>query len=219
MDRARHVAVCVLDGLADVEYQLAVQRRRADERDHTDRLAVGGPGVETTSQLAGQVLIADSEALTDEVDAVLVVVDDEHDRLVPPNEPAQPRRVESMYRYVSNIFSTAVKDGVIAKSPCFDIDLPTVVKPRVKLMATEEVETLLNAMPARYRALVVLGAGAGLRQGEAFGVTVPHVSFTDRVVHVEQQLQVLIGKPPFLKTPKRESHRDVPGYRPGTTAQ
>lgn len=125
-------------------------------------------------------------------------------------ETLAPATVESMYRYVSNVFSTAVKDGVIAKSPCFDIDLPTVVKPRVKPMTTEQVEALLNAMPARYRALVVLGAGAGLRQGEAFGVTVPHVSISERVLHVEQQLQVLIGKPPFLKTPKRESHRDVP---------
>jgi hypothetical protein len=72
-------------------------------------------------------------------------------------EVLAPSTVESHYRYVSNIFSTAVKDGVIAKSPCFDIDLPTVVKPRVKPMATEQVEALLNAMPARYRTLVVLG--------------------------------------------------------------
>jgi integrase len=125
-------------------------------------------------------------------------------------EVLAPSTVESTYRYVSNIFSTAVKDGVIAKSPCFDIDLPTVVKPRVKPMATEQVEALLNAMPARYRALAVLGAGAGLRQGEAFGVTVPHVSFSERVLHVEQQLQQLIRQPPFLKAPKRESHRDIP---------
>lgn len=121
-----------------------------------------------------------------------------------------PSSVEVAYRYMSNVFSTAVKDGVIPKTPCVDIVLPEVTKPRVKPLLTEQVEALIAAHPPRYRAMLMLGAGAGLRQGEAFGVTVPAVSFGDKVLHVEQQLQQLIGRPLFLKEPKRGSVRDVP---------
>ena len=67
VDGAGYVTGGVLGGLADVEYPLAVHRRRRDEGDHADRLAFGGPGVEPAGQLAGEALVADGEALADEV--------------------------------------------------------------------------------------------------------------------------------------------------------
>ena len=41
-------------------------------------------------ELAGEVLVADVEALADQLVAVLVVVEDEHDRPVRVDEPAEP---------------------------------------------------------------------------------------------------------------------------------
>ena len=37
-------------------------------------------------------------------------------------------------------------------------------------------------MPARYKALVVLAAGTGLRQGECFGLTVDRVDLLRRTI-------------------------------------
>ena len=66
-------------------------------------------------------------------------------------------------------------------------------------------------MPERYRALTILAAGTGLRQGEVFGLTVPHVDFLRRHLRVEQQLVVVQGRPPYLGPPKTEaSRRTVP---------
>jgi hypothetical protein len=66
-------------------------------------------------------------------------------------------------------------------------------------------------MSERYRALVVFAAGTGVRQGEAFGLTLPYVDMLRRFVRVEQQLVLLPGKPAFLAPPKTEaSLRTIP---------
>jgi integrase len=97
------------------------------------------------------------------------------------------------------------------RSPCVDVRLPKIEKPRVSPMSVEQVTLLLESMEPRYRALVVLGAGAGLRQGEAFGLTVPHVDFLRRTIHVEQQLMLLPKQPAFLAPPKTpSSDRRIP---------
>lgn len=123
-----------------------------------------------------------------------------------------PSTVERVYRWLAAIFRTAVNDELIKRSPCVEIKLPTKPEGKVVPLRVEEVEALLAAVPERYRALLVVGAGAGLRQGEAFGLTVPHVDFLrGRAVEVAQQLQLLPGRPPFLAAPKTPSSvRTVP---------
>ena len=118
--------------------------------------------------------------------------------------------VEVVYRYLVAIFR-AVDDRVIAVSPCKGIKLPRQERRQVVPLATEQVQALVEAMPDRYRALVVVAAGTGLRQGEAFGLTLPHVDFLRRSLRVEQQLVLLPGRPPYLAPPKTEaSRRTVP---------
>jgi integrase len=69
----------------------------------------------------------------------------------------------------------------------------------------------LNAVPARYRAAILAGAGLGLRPGELFGLRLDRVEFLKRRVRIEQQLVrvrgtgVVVG---LLKT--TSSYRNVP---------
>lgn len=66
-------------------------------------------------------------------------------------------------------------------------------------------------MDARYRALVVLAAATGMRQGEVFGLTIPRLDLLRRVVRVEQQLITIQGREPYLGPPKTEaSVRTIP---------
>ncbi len=122
-----------------------------------------------------------------------------------------PATVEVVYRYVAAIFRAAVADRVIASSPCVGVKLPRKARRDVVPLATEAVEALIEAMPDRYRALVVLAAGTGLRQGEAFGVERRHVDFLRRTLKVEQQLVLLPGAAPVVSPPKTDaSHRTIP---------
>ena len=118
--------------------------------------------------------------------------------------------VRLVYGYVASIFRSAVRDRLIASSPCVGIKLPKLEPRQVEPLLTEVVERLIDAVPRRYRALVILGAGTGLRQGEAFGLTLDRVDFCDEP-RVDRQLVLLPGSAPVLSPPKtQKSHRTIP---------
>jgi integrase len=100
-------------------------------------------------------------------------------------------------------------------TPCRGVKLPKVERIRVQPLTTEEVGAVTGAVGDRYRALVILAAGTGLRQGEVFGLTVPRLDLLRRQLRVEQQLITVQGRAPFLAPPKTAaSVRQVP--LPGT---
>lgn len=67
-------------------------------------------------------------------------------------------------------------------------------------------------MPERYRAMVVLTAGSGLRQGEAFGVTTSRIGFLTRELRVDRQVISSESHGPSLvdRTKTPASVRTVP---------
>ena len=72
---------------------------------------------------------------------------------------------------LSTIFKSAVADRRLSSSPCLGTRLPKVEKRKVPI-STEQVLTLVQAMPERYQALVMLTIGTGMSQGEVFGLSV-----------------------------------------------
>ena len=122
-----------------------------------------------------------------------------------------PATVRTVHSYVAAVFKAAVADRLIAASPCQRIALPKVTPARVEPLAVAAVEALADAVPDRYRALLVLGAGTGLRQGEAFGVTVDRIDFLRRTLRVDRQLVLMPGAAPYLAPPKTPaSVRTIP---------
>jgi integrase len=122
-----------------------------------------------------------------------------------------PSTIEVVYSFVAGVFRAAVRDRLIIATPCVDVRLPKREPKRVEPLATERVEALIAAMPDRYRALVLLAAGTGLRQGECFGLEVDDVDWLHRALRVAQQLVLMPGGAPYiapLKTPA--SYRTVP---------
>jgi integrase len=116
-----------------------------------------------------------------------------------------------VYRYFAAILRAAVEDRIIAVSPCRGIRLPKIEKIRVEQLETDEVVALADAVDDRYRALVVLAAGTGMRQGEVFGLTLPRLDLLRRGVKVQQQLITIQGRVPYLGPPKTEaSLRTIP---------
>lgn len=122
-------------------------------------------------------------------------------------EVLAPATVEVVFRYVSAIFRAAVADRLIPFSPCAGVKLPKVEHAKVVPLETAAVLALTEAMPDRYRALVTVAAGTGLRQAEALGLTTPRVDFLRRRLVVEQQLVTLTGRDPYLAPPKTTASR------------
>jgi integrase len=122
-----------------------------------------------------------------------------------------PSYVHSIFVNVSSVFNAAVDDGIIVKNPCkaSSVKLPSRERAKIVPWSLERVQTVIEALPERYRALGVVAAGCGLRQGEGFGLRVCDVDFLRRQLHVEQQVR-LIGTRLELAPPKRKKTRTVP---------
>ena len=100
-------------------------------------------------------------------------------------------------------------DGLITRNPCALVKPPKAPAARVQPWTGEQVSAVREALPDRYRALADLGAGLGLRQGEAFGLAVDDVDFLHRVVHVRRQVRI-IGSTMTFAPPKGGKERDIP---------
>ena len=121
-----------------------------------------------------------------------------------------PATVEVVYRIFAAILNAAVDDRLITRSPCIGVRLPRQARRPVDPPTVEQIEALIDAMPDRYRALVVLAAGTGLRQDECFGLTVDRVDFLRRTIKVDRQLVLAATGSPQFGPPKEASVRTVP---------
>lgn len=102
-----------------------------------------------------------------------------------------PSTVETVYAVLRAMMQAAVDDDpqVIGFNPCRGVNLPKVPKRVVEPMPAEAVMALHRAISPRYKIAIALGAGLGLREGEAFGLTVPRVDFLRRKIHILTQAQ------------------------------
>lgn len=133
-----------------------------------------------------------------------------------------PSTVELVYGYAATIFRAAVFDERLKSSPCRGkINRPEKIERKVIPLPTQAVVDIAAAMPKRYRALVVLAAGTGMRQGEAFGLSVSDldattgrpttkVDFLRREIRVRDQLTLVGGVPTRSPLKTRASERTIP---------
>ena len=122
-----------------------------------------------------------------------------------------PNTVRTVFANLSAVLAAAHDDGLISRNPCrvASVRPPAATRRRVQPWPLDRVAAVRAAMPPRYAALVDLGVGLGLRQGEALGLAVEDVDFLRRTVHVRRQVKQLRGRLVFAP-PKGGRDRDVP---------
>lgn len=119
--------------------------------------------------------------------------------------------VRPLWGTIGAIFAAAVRDRIISIDPTTNVDLPELPVVEVVPLLVEQVDALAAAVPGRYRSLVEMDAGSGLRQGEVFGLEVKHIDFLRKKIKVEQQLQPAKGtRVEICKLKNRFSYRPVP---------
>lgn len=116
-----------------------------------------------------------------------------------------PSYVRLLLSTLPSVLGAAAEDGFIVTNPCRarSVKAPPVPPGRTIPWMVEQVRAVIAAHPYRYRALPVVDAGCGLRQGEAFGLRVEDVDLLARVVHVRQQVKHLAGQGVVIAPPKR----------------
>jgi integrase len=123
--------------------------------------------------------------------------------------------VRPVWGTVRAVIRAAVRDRLIGTDPCLGVKLPELPVKRIVPLEREQVEAIVEAVPRRYRGLLVMDAATGLRQGEAFGVQLtddegPVVDFLRRQLRVARQVQPKGSNVVICGLKNRASYRTVP---------
>ena len=125
-----------------------------------------------------------------------------------------PTTVQGIHVRPVSIFEAAVHDGKIVRSPAVKIRLPRTIKTaasQVVALDLDDVRRIAEAAPPHFTAFVWLIATAGLRPGEAAGLTVERVGFLKKTVDVDRQLWTPPkGSPQLAPTKTAASVRTIP---------
>jgi integrase len=125
--------------------------------------------------------------------------------------PLAPRTANQVAQYLSTMLDAAVDDGRIPTNPAKGAKRPRVEVEPIVPFTDDEVEELRSTTPGRYDVIHDLGLGAGLRQGEATGLTLDRLHFLRRELIVDRQLVTpLAGECTFGPPKTKRSYRTVP---------
>jgi integrase len=103
-------------------------------------------------------------------------------------EHLAPSTVQRNYDVVHAVFSYAVDEDYIARSPCRRIKLPQAHSKRRHIVSADELALLAEALGPDFAPMAYLGAVLGLRWGECAGLRVGRLNFFDRTIEVAEQI-------------------------------
>lgn len=112
---------------------------------------------------------------------------------------------------VSAVFRMAMDDGIVHRDPtrAASVEWPKTGDHLARPWSRDQLEAMRAQLPRRYRVLLDLGAGTGMRQGEMLGLSVDDVDWLklhDPRVRVTRQLKYAAGQLWFAPLKNRKPH-------------
>ena len=105
-----------------------------------------------------------------------------------------PSTVVAIYRVLARIMATAEVDGMIPRTPCRGIKLPSQTgRTEMCFLSAAEVSRLADAIDPRYRTLIFTAAYTGMRWGELAGLRTERVDLLRASVQVSEALTEVYG--------------------------
>lgn len=116
-----------------------------------------------------------------------------------------------LFDRLSSILNAAVEERKLHTNVCKarSVQRPSPPERRVKPWPEKRLHSVRLALPARYKPAAVLGAGAGMRQGEIFGFSPDDIDRDARELHVVRQVRIVKNTLVFA-LPKSKKERSVP---------
>ena len=122
-------------------------------------------------------------------------------------------RAHDALKVLRRLLSAAVDAEAIARNPATRVGTPKIEQERPWVLTMEEVDSLVEAVPDRYRALVLLAAYGSLRWSELVALRVDRLSPSRDRVRVEEKIvesgRLIRGEP---KTKRSRRWVTVPDF-------
>lgn len=122
-------------------------------------------------------------------------------------------RAHDALKVLRRLLSAAVDAEAIARNPATRVATPRIEQERPWVLTMEEVDTLVEAVPDRYQALVLLAAYGSLRWSELVALRVDRLSPSRNRVRVEEKIvesgHLIRGEP---KTKRSRRWVTVPDF-------
>lgn len=126
------------------------------------------------------------------------------------NARLAPRTVRTNLAVPAAALNAAVEADLIGRSPVRGIKVASPHDEEVKgTLAPEDLVRLADAVPGRYRALILLAGMVGLRWSEAVGLNIGNVQFLNRTLRVSQTMAEVEGKLSVEATKSKSSVRTL----------
>lgn len=99
-----------------------------------------------------------------------------------------PWRAHDAVKVLRMTLGRAAKAGKIATNPASGIELPKIEHREPRTLSAEELERLVEAMPDRWRAFVLVAAYSSLRFSELVGLRVDRLELPRNRIRVEEKI-------------------------------
>jgi integrase len=99
-----------------------------------------------------------------------------------------PWRAQDAVKVLRMTLGRATKAGKIATNPASGIELPKIEHHEPRTLSAEELERLVEAMPDRWRAFVLVAAYSSLRFSELVGLRVDRLELPRNRLRVEEKI-------------------------------
>ena len=123
-----------------------------------------------------------------------------------------PVTTAKAYRLLKAVLTTAADDGAIHSNPCRIKGGGSETSPERPMLTVRQVYALSEAIPPRYRALVLLATFTSLRWGELCALRRKDISLDTRTVRVNRTLTELENGGLTFGPPKTEAGRRTVSY-------
>ena len=128
-------------------------------------------------------------------------------------KPLAAKTIRHYLSLISDIFSYAVKMGVVSDNPCGRVTVPKIVQKEKKIYTVEEVTKFLSELenePLKYKVFFNIAVFSGFRRGEILGLEWKDIDFENEVISVRRTSCYTAQKGIYTDTTKtRKSQRSM----------
>ncbi len=132
---------------------------------------------------------------------------------VQTNPDLSNNTINHYHKFLSSVFRTAVKQGLISENPCARADPPAFEEYEPAYLQEPDLQTLIQALAkveVKYRTAIYLMLDSGMRRGELLGLEWKDIHWDSCTVTIRRNSVYLSERGTYTETPKtRKSVRTI----------